>query len=315
MIVSAVQAAPIFLDAGRTASKITALIEAAAARGAALVAFPEAFLPGYPVWLAATNGAAFNCPKQKSAYSHYLDAAVESDGPHLRTIAQAARDTGVFAYVGIAERGRTHGRHSVYCSLAAIHPEKGLVGVHRKLMPTYEERLVWSAGDANGLKTHEWRGFRLGGLNCWENWMPLPRQALYELGENVHVAVWPGSAALTTDISRFVALEGRSYVVSASGVLHIDDIPDDFPLKSELRASGVREFCSGGSRIVAPDGLVLDAVADGEEGLAISAIDVATVNRERNNFDPSGHYSRPDALTLRVNFRRLETLEISDSNF
>lgn len=312
MIVSAVQSAPVFLDAEATTAKVVSLIARAAGQGAKLVAFPETFLPGYPAWISVTDGAAFDSPRQKAAYAAYLDASVESNGPLMRRIVEAARDNGIFVYLGFAERGSAHGRHSIYCSLAAIHPEKGLVGVHRKLMPTYEERLVWSHGDGHGLKVHEWSGFRLGGLNCWENWMPLPRQALYELGENIHVAVWPGSSGLTADISKFIALESRSYVVSSGGLLTAADIPDAFPLKAEIVADGLGLCCTGGTRIVSPSGELLASVPDGEEGIAIAEVSLQRIGGARHNFDPAGHYSRPDVLRLRLDGRRQETLEFTD---
>ncbi len=312
MIVSAVQAAPVFLDAEATTAKVVSLIARAARQGARLIAFPETFLPGYPAWISVTDGAAFDNLKQKAAYAAYLDASVEGDGPLMRRIVEAARDHGAFVYLGFAERGSAHGRHSIYCSLAAIHPEKGLVGVHRKLMPTYEERLVWSQGDGHGLKVHDWGGFRLGGLNCWENWMPLPRQVLYELGENIHVAVWPGSSCLTADISKFIALESRSYVVSSGGLLFAGDIPDDFPLKAEVVARGFGSCCTGGTRILAPDGELLANVPDGEEGIAIAEVSLKHIGGARHNFDPAGHYSRPDVLRVQVDGRRRETLEFTD---
>jgi nitrilase len=310
MIVSAVQSAPVFLDAEATTAKVLSLIARAAGQGAELVVFPETFLPGYPAWVSVTDGAAFDCPKQKIAYAAYLDAAVEADGPLMRRIVQAARDHGTFVYLGFAERGKTHGRHSIYCSLAAIHPQKGLVGVHRKLMPTYEERLVWACGDGQGLRVHGWNGFALGGLNCWENWMPLPRQVLYELGENIHVAVWPGSSELTADISRFIALESRSYVVSSGGLLTVADVPDAFPLKDEMCARGIGSCCTGGTRIIAPDGTLLASIPDGEEGIAIAEVSLRHIGYARHNFDPAGHYSRPDVLRVRLDDRRMETLEI-----
>ncbi len=309
MIVSAVQSAPVFLDATATTEKVVSLIGRAAGQDAQLVVFPETFLPGYPAWLSVTDGASFDSPQQKAAYAAYLEAAVEADGPLMNRIVEAARDHGAFVYLGFAERGNRHARHSIYCSLAAIHPERGLVGVHRKLVPTYEERLVWSNGDGHGLKVHEWGGFRLGGLNCWENWMPLPRQVLYELGENIHVAVWPGSSELTADISKFIALESRSYVVSAGGLLAAPDIPDDFPLKAEVVERGLGSCCTGGTRILSPSGRILAMVPDGEEGIAVAEVSLQRIGRARHNYDPAGHYSRPDVLRVRVDGRRMETLE------
>lgn len=308
MIVAAVQAAPVFLDTQRTLDRVLSLVQECAHRGAKLAVFPETFLPGYPIWVSLTNGAEFNSAAQKRAFAHYLDAAVEQDGPELGLVAEAARDLGIFVYLGFAERGKRHARHSIFCSLAAIHPEWGIVGVHRKLVPTYEERLVWGHGDGHGLRTHDWQGVRLGGLNCWENWLPLARQTLYEFGEDVHVAVWPGSSELTADISRFIALEGRVYVVSAGGLLGIEDIPDSFPLRREVHATGETWFATGGTRIVDPHGRLLSSVADREAGIALADIDPRTVREEKHNLDVAGHYSRPDVFALEVNSRRLETL-------
>lgn len=310
MRVAVVQAAPVFLDKRATIEKALRLIEAGARRGAGLLVFPETFLPGYPVWVARTNGSAFDNAQQKRAYQHYLENAVEKSSPEMKQLADASRDFRVFLCMGMAERGEGNGSGTIYCSLAMFHPEHGLVSLHRKLVPTYEERLVWGTGDGHGLRVHRFNGTRVGGLNCWENWMPMARQSLYAQGEEIHVAVWPGSSRLTTDISRFIAMEGRVFVLSASGILKASDIPADFPLGEELLATG-DEYCTGGSRIVSPTGMVLASVPDGEEGFAFADVDMALVRQERQNFDPAGHYSRPDVLTLHVNRKRLEAVEFS----
>lgn len=311
MRVAAVQASPVFLDKRATLDKVLRLMEIGARRGIEVLVFPETFLPGYPVWVSRTNGAAFDDTRQKRAYRHYLEAAVEQHSPEMKQLADASRDLRVFTYLGIAERGEGNGSGTIYCSLAAFHPEHGLVGLHRKLVPTYEERLVWGIGDGHGLRVHSFKNIRFGGLNCWENWMPSARQALYAQGEEVHIAVWPGRPALTADISRFIALEGRVFVVSAGGLLTAADIPADFPLGGELLETGT-VFNTGGSLVVAPDGRVVAKVAEGEEGFAVADIDIGTVLQERQNFDPAGHYSRPDVLTLRVNRKRLEAVEFGD---
>lgn len=311
MRVAAIQASPIFLDKRATLEKVLRLIETGARRGISLLVFPETFLPGYPVWLARTNGAAFDDARQKRAYQHYLENAIEQHSPEIKQLSDAARDFKVFVCLGMAERGEGNGSGTIYCSLAMFHPEQGLVEIHRKLVPTYEERLVWGTGDGFGLRVQKYQNARIGGLNCWENWMPMARQALYAQGEEIHVAVWPGSSKLTTDISRFIALEGRVFVISASGLLTAQDIPADFPLGEELLETGT-VFCSGGSRIVSPSGTVLATVPDGEEGFAMAEIDLGLVRQERQNFDPAGHYSRPDVLSLRVNRKRLEAVEFGD---
>lgn len=137
----------------------------------------------------------------------YVDAAVTLDGPQVTEVVTAARDLGVFTHLGITQRGTASARGTVFATLLAVDPHRGLVSAHRKLRPTYEERLVWGAGDGHGLRVHGHRYVRVGGLNGWENWMLQARHALYAGGEDVHVSVWPGSSRLTRDITRFIALE------------------------------------------------------------------------------------------------------------
>ena len=162
---------------------------------------------------------------------------------------------------------------------------------------------MWSPGDGNGLVVHEYRGIRVGGLNCWENWMPLARYSLYQQGEHLHVATWPGAPFLTQDITRFIALEGRVYSLAVGGVLTLNDIPDAFPLKDAVAAVRDR-YLSGGSMLVGPDGTVLQEAAPGEETILYGEIDVDKVAEERQNFDPAGHYARPDVFQLEVDRSR-----------
>ena len=312
MRVAAAQARPHWLDAAATTRKAVRWIEDAAAAGVQLVAFPETFLSGYPFWLDLTGGAAFNDALQKRAYGAYLDAAVELDGPELASLTEAARDLGVFVYMGTTERGTDSGSGTVFCTLVAIDPRAGMVSAHRKLMPTYEERLVWGQGDGHGLRVHRTAGARVGGLNCWENWMPQARHALYAQGEDVHVSVWPGNPRNTADITRFIALEGRVWSVAANGLVSLDDVPPDFPLRDALEAAGTSDYCRGGSAVAAPDGSwLVEPVAD-DERLVIADLDLAMVSRERQNFDPTGHYSRPDVFRVDVDRRRRSAARFED---
>ena len=195
MRIAAAQARPYWLDPSATTKKVIAWLENAAAQQVELVAFPETFLSGYPSWLEHTGGARFDDAMQKRAYAAYLDAAVEVTGPEILLVTEAARDLGIFVYLGTIERDVTVGRGTVFCTLVAIDPHAGVVGAHRKLMPTYEERLVWGIGDGNGLRVHQAGAARVGGLNCWENWMPQARHALYALGEELHVERVAGQPA------------------------------------------------------------------------------------------------------------------------
>lgn len=307
--VAAAQDAPVFLDRRATLDRVLEYLARAQAADVDLLAFGETFFPGYPFWLAHTGGARFDDPRQKDAYRQYLEAAVRIDGPEVVEIVRAVRDARTFVVLGVAERGAGPASGSVFCTLLAIHPEHGLVGHHRKLVPTYEERLVWARGDGHGLRVHEFAGTRVSALNCWENWMPLPRYALYAQGAEVHVALWPGAVRNTEDATRFVAREGRVFVLSASGVLARTDIPDDFALKDVLPDQ--EWFHDGGSAVAGPDGrFVVEPVAR-QRGLVQAQLDLTQVARERQNFDPTGHYARPDVFALEVDRHRQRPVEFT----
>ncbi|MBP9078356.1 MAG: carbon-nitrogen hydrolase family protein, partial [Haliscomenobacter sp.] len=210
----------------------------------------------------------------------------------------------IAVYLGAIERAQDRGGHSAYCSLVYIDPQGIIQSVHRKLQPTYEERLTWAPGDGHGLQVHPLKQFTVGGLNCWENWMPLARTALYGLGEDLHVAVWPGSAYNTADITRFAAREGRSFVLSVSGLMRAEDFPSDTPHLELILEHAPAVLANGGSCIAGPDGeWILEPVLN-TEGLLVETLDFSRVLEERQNFDPVGHYSRPDVTRLFVNRER-----------
>ena len=205
------------------------------------------------------------------------------------------------------------GRGTVYCTLLAIDPERGLLSTHRKLMPTHEERMTWGIGDGQGLRVHDGPGgVRVGGLNCWENWMPLARTAMYAGGEDLHVAVWPGAVTNTQDITRFIAREGRVFVLSAGTLISAADIPSSFPLAEAVIANMDEGSYDGGSCIAGPDGRWMVEPVANEERLVMADIHLARVREERHNFDATGHYSRPDVLELTVHRRRLAAVEFDD---
>ncbi len=302
-VVALAQIAPVWLDRAATLGKMVRYVREAGRAGARLVAFGEGLLPGYPFWVEHTDGARFESSLQKALYGHYADQAVDLDAGHLTPLRRAARAARIWVMAGIIERDAMRG-HSVFCSLVLIDDDGAIRNVHRKLMPTYEERLVWSPGDGAGLRTFAFERFRLGGLNCWENWMPLARCALYAQGEDLHVAVWPGSARNTEQITPFIAREGRSFALSVSGLLRRDDIPARLPQAALLREELPARCADGGSCIAGPDGQWVIAPCVGEERLLVAEIDHARVREERQNFDPFGHYSRPDVLELQVDRRR-----------
>lgn len=303
MKVAAVQASPVFLDSSATTEKVIALMGQVSKEGAELCAFPEVFVSGYPFWISRIGS--FKDELAKRCYAAYIRSALEPTGPELAAVKKKSADLGLFVYLGFIEKAPSGG--TVYCSLAAIHPERGIVGIHRKLKPTRAERMIWDEGDAHGLKTHEYKEFKVGGLLCFENWQPLLRHTLYAQGEHLHIMVWPGRRTHAVDVARFVAQEGRVFVVSAHGTLNRGQLPDDFPLKHDLPDSAF-DVMSGGSMIVDPTGKVLAGPVEEKECVIYADVELDRVLSERDRLDPAGHYARPDLFTLLVRDERSSSL-------
>jgi predicted amidohydrolase len=292
--VACIQISPIFLDARKTWDKLYGFIEEASKKGADLITWGETLIPGYPVWISRSGGAKFNDPVQKKVYAKYWEEAIHlKNSPIIEEMKDLAKKHNVMLMGGILEKESG----STYCTLITIGPEGELLGRHRKIKPTYEERLVWADGDSLGLQTYPLKGTQVGGLNCWENWLPLARAALHLQEEMIHVAVWPGSIGLTKDITRFIALEGRSWVISVSGLLRPDDFnhlsEDEFPMKKVLM-SVEKSLQNGGSMIVDPTGKIVAGPLVDEEGILYYDVDPLVAVGERQNLDISGHYSRFD---------------------
>ena len=306
------QIAPVWLDRDATLAKVVDYIGQAADAGCNLVVFGEALVPGYPFWVERTDGARFESALQKRLYAHYVEQSVSIESGDLDGVRATASERGICVYLGVMERAVDRGGHSLYASMVYINAAGEIGSAHRKLMPTYEERLVWAIGDGNGLRTHPLGPFTVGGLNCWENWLPLPRAALYAQGEDLHVAIWPGNLRNTEDITRFIAREGRGFVVSVAGLMRREDIPDGLPEVDLLREHADAVMANGGSCVSSPSGeWVLEPEVD-KESLRIARLDHRIVLEERQSLDVVGHYSRPDVTQLIVDRRRQSTAEFTD---
>ena len=303
------QIRPVWLNREATTARIVDWIAQAAAESCQLVAFGETLLPGYPFWIERTGGAKFECALQQRWHALYLREAVCIEAGHLQPIQAAAAEHEIAVYLGCLERPSQRGGHSVYASLVFIDAAGSIQSVHRKLQPTHEERLSWAAGDGHGLQTHSVGDFTVGGLNCWENWMPLARTSLYAQGENVHVAVWPGNERNTREITRFMALEGRSFVLSVAGLMVRADVPDDVPAAEEFKAACSSWLANGGSCIAGPEGDWIVEPVTGKEALLTAELELERIYAARHSFDPVGHYSRADVLGLRLDRQRQGVME------
>lgn len=310
--VALAQISPVWLNKEKTIEKIQKSIVDASKENCELIVFGEALLPGYPFWVSLTDGAAWDSKVQKEIHAHYVRNSITIEKGELDTICDLAKEYKIAVYLGIMERAQNRGGHSIYASLVYINADGIIKSVHRKLQPTYEERLTWAPGDGNGLQVHPLKEFTVGGLNCWENWMPLPRTALYGLGENLHIAVWPGSDYNTKDITRFIARESRSYVISVSSLMNTKDFPTETPHLDKILEKAPAVLANGGSCIAAPNGEWLVEPVLQKEGLIIETLDFNRVLEERQNFDVVGHYSRPDITKLQVNRERQSTVSYKD---
>ena len=310
--VALAQISPVWLDKKQTIQKIKNTIEEASKEKAELIVFGEALLPGYPFWIGLTNGAAWNSSVQKEIHAHYVQNSITIEKGELASICNLAKEHRMAIYLGIIERAQNRGGHSIYASLVYVNQDGVIKSVHRKLQPTFDERLTWAPGDGHGLQVHPLKNFTIGGLNCWENWMPLPRAALYGQGEDLHVAVWPGSDHNTKDIPRFIARESRSFVISVSSLMQKSNFPKETPHFDKIIKNAPDTLVNGGSCIAGPDGeWILEPVIN-KEGIFYETLDFSRVLEERQNFDVAGHYSRPDITKLHVNRDRQSTVSFED---
>jgi len=295
--VACVQAEPVILDRERTLDKLEGLAAEAAGKGAELVVFPETFVPVYPSSSWAKAFAGWQDTGAKETFARIAQNSIAVGSPAEQRLAACARELGIWLVTGVNEV-EPERPGTIYNALLYHAPDGSLALHHRKLVPTNHERLIWGQGDGRGLDAVETGFGRVGGLICWENYMPLARFALYEAGVEIYVASTADDGDAWQSTLVHIARESRSYVVSPSAFQRASSYPDDFPLASELE--GVDVIGRGGSAILAPDGSYLAGPLYDEEGILYAELDPSRLLAERQRFDPVGHYHRPDVLRLGV---------------
>jgi nitrilase len=295
--VAAVQNSPVFLNQQGTVDLTARLTKEAANQGAKLVVFPEAFVAGYPDWVWVLPAG--KKPAISEMFSALLASAVRVPSDTTEQIGEAAREAGVYLTIGINERNSEASDASLFNTLLYFGPDGSLLGKHRKLIPTGGERLMWSQGAADTMIALDSQLGKLGGLICWENLMPLPRQYMYEQGVQIYVApTWDQSDQWQTAM-RHIAREGGLFVISCCPCMSIDDIPDSYNYK-KLYPSDREWINRGRSCIVGPDGNYLAEPLDSTKGILYAEVDLAKIPQFKWQFDVAGHYARPDVFRFEL---------------
>ncbi len=299
-----VQQRPRYFDLSACMEQLAILIADAAKEGADLIVFGETWLTGYPVWLDYLPSIAlWDHEPTKWAFALMHRNAVEVPGPEIKRIASLAARYRVYLTIGVNERVRSGpGQGTIYNSLLTFNAEGKLANHHRKLMPTYTEKLLYGLGNGTGLKSVDSPFGKIGGLICWEHWMPLSRQALHNEGETIHVAVWPTVHDAHQLASRHYAFEGRCFVIAAGQILQFKDLPE--LLRQGQAIDPEQYLMRGGSCVIGPDGqFILPPVFQSEETLLVDINDLERAQREKMTLDVTGHYARPDVFDFRIRQR------------
>jgi predicted amidohydrolase len=300
--VAAIQHAPIFLELERSLSKALSLIKEAASLGANLVVFPETWLPGYPAWLDCCRDVAlWDYEPTKKVFARLMENSVVVPGPVTKALGAAASEHDLVLNISVHERViEGAGRGTLYNTMLTFGQDGELLNSHRKIMPTYTERLIWGQGDGSGLRAVTTGIGRIGGLICWEHWMPLARQVLHQSGEDIHIAAWPQVKEMNLVASRHYAFEGRCFVIACGAVMRASELPAELEPIESLKQRPESFVLNGGTAIIAPDGSLLAGPVFEEEVILTAEIDLSRVVEESLALDVSGHYTRPDIFDLKL---------------
>ena len=301
-----VQSAPSYLNVEESMRKVEKLLREASEKGAQLVTFGETWFTGYPAWIDYCDEyAKWDFKPTKEVFAKTYENSLDVKGKEVATIGQWAKELGLVIVMGINEKVTSGpGNGTIYNSLLTWNEHGELVNHHRKLMPTYTERLIYGHGDGHGLKAVETQVGRIGGLICWEHWMPLTRQTMHNSGEHIHVAVWPKVHEMLQIATRSYAFEGRCFAVGVGQIMRVKDIPAELTLPLELQNKPDHMLLNGGSCIVGPDGhYVMEPIWD-KEGVFVQEVNLTRCYEERMALDVTGHYQRNDVFELKTNTKR-----------
>jgi len=302
--VAVVQASPVLFNREATVEKTCRLILEAAEKDVKLILFPEAFIPAYPRGLSFGAVVGSRSSAGRLTWQRYWENAVDVPGPAVETIGEAVQEAGVYLAIGVIERDTQFSQGTLYCTLLYFGPDGKLLGKHRKLKPTGSERLIWGEGDGSTLTVLKTELGKIGGLICWENYMPLARMAMYSKGVELYLAPTADARDSWQSTLRHIACEGRCFVLGCNQFVTKGMYPDDLEGLDELDEHP-DVICRGGSAIISPFGEVLAGPLYDQEGTLLADIDLAEVARGKFDFDAVGHYARPDVFQLVVNERPL----------
>ena len=298
--VAVVQASPVLFNREATIEKTCRLILEAAEKDVKLILFPEAFIPAYPRGLSFGAVVGSRSSAGRLTWQRYWENAVDVPSPAVEIIGEAVREAGVYLAIGVIERDTQFSQGTLYCTLLYFGPDGKLLGKHRKLKPTGSERLIWGEGDGSTLTVLKTELGKIGGLICWENYMPLARMAMYSKGVEIYLAPTADARDSWQSTLRHIACEGRCFVLGCNQFVTKEMYPDDLEGLDELDEHP-DVICRGGSAIISPFGEVLAGPLYDKEGILFADIDLAEVARSKFDFDVVGHYARPDVFQLVVN--------------
>ncbi|EAZ81406.1 carbon-nitrogen hydrolase family protein [Algoriphagus machipongonensis] len=289
-----VQESPVFFDKEKTLQKLERLCEKYAKEGNQLIVFPESFIPGYPRGFSFGAKIGSRTPEGRDLYEEYYQNSFDLDSEDLTRLEKLCHQLNIYLVCGVTERMKQHG--SLYCSMIYISP-KGLLGVHRKIKPTGIERLVWAEASGDSLVTFDTKIGKLGGLICWENYMPLARMAMYSQGVEIYIAPTADARESWVDTMRHIAIEGRCFVLACNQYF----TKSMYPHRLQKDMEEVEEdFCKGGTVIFSPLGELIAGPLYGEAGALSMEIDLNLITKSKLDFDPIGHYARDDIFEFKV---------------